>query len=47
MGKSNKALESKPQDDLDVIDMPADMKMATPFSVRMTNLKPWMPHSFI
>ena len=26
MGKSNQALESKPQDDLDVIDMPADMK---------------------
>ena len=26
MGKSNKALESKQQDDLDVIDMPADMK---------------------
>ena len=26
MGKSNKALESKPQDDLEVIDMPADMK---------------------
>jgi len=26
MGKSNKASESKPQDDLDVIDMPADMK---------------------
>ena len=39
MGKSNKALESKPQDDLEVIDMP--------FSVRMTNPKPWMPHSFI
>ncbi|MFT5177621.1 MAG: RNA polymerase nonessential primary-like sigma factor [Alteromonas macleodii] len=26
MGKSNKALESKSQDDLEVIDMPADMK---------------------
>ena len=26
MGKSNQALESKPQDDLEVIDMPADMK---------------------
>ena len=26
MGKSTKALESKPQDDLEVIDMPADMK---------------------
>ena len=26
MAKSNKALESKPQDDLEVIDMPADMK---------------------
>ncbi len=26
MGKSTKTIESKPQDDLDVIDMPADMK---------------------
>ena len=26
MGKSNKALESTPQDDVEVIDMPADMK---------------------
>ncbi|HAO17435.1 MAG TPA: RNA polymerase sigma factor RpoS, partial [Alteromonas macleodii] len=26
MGKSTKALESTPQDDVEVIDMPADMK---------------------
>ena len=26
MGQLNKAVESKPQDDLEVIDMPADMK---------------------
>jgi len=59
MGKSNKALESKPQDDLEVIDMPADMK-ADETLVNDAELengdtifsqddqpKTWMPHSFI
>ncbi len=32
MGKSNKALESKSQDDLEVIDMPADMKADEAFT---------------